>query len=72
MTFDFSIDEACAILGGLREYFRIAKAYESAYNVSGSLEYDADKAEYWHNECKKCHNAYFKIVGEFIPEEIAK
>lgn len=80
MKFSFSVDEACTITSGLRECFRKAREYEDTWNrnmrkyedFSEEWKYAADKAEYWRNVSEKCNNVYFKILGEFIPEEIAK
>lgn len=80
MKFDFSVDEACAITAGLREWFRKSREYEESWDrdmrkykdFSEAWKYAADRAEYWHNVSERCNNVYFKILGEFIPEEIAK
>lgn len=78
MKFIFSVDEACTITNGLHEWFRKSREYEANWDrdmsrheeFSEEWKYAADKAEYWHNVSERCNNVYFKILGEFIPEEI--
>lgn len=78
MKFNFSVDETCVITNGLREYFRKAREYESTWDrdmgkyedFSDEWKYAADKAEYWHNVSERCNNVYFKILGNFITEEM--
>lgn len=80
MKFEFSVDETCAITAGIREWFLKSREYEETFysdmikykDFSEAYKDAADKAEYWHNVSEKCNNVYFKILGEFIPEEIAK
>ena len=77
MNFNFSSDETCVITAGLREWFRKSREYEETWDrdmrkykdFSEAWKYAADKAEYWHNVSESCNNVYFKILGEFIPEE---